>query len=521
MSWRAKSYEELPALSVRGKDLRRSLRTVTAAWMFGVVWMTSVGGATMLNFGYLAGFTEFHWGVLSALGFAATLAQLPASYVVERTGLRKLPFVRAMTVSRLMWLGVAAMPAALLFLPDAAASRTTITWVALGIVFTAWSLGHMGRPAWTTWMADLIPTRIRGRYFSRRAIYSIVVQIAAAITVGFILDQAISPQARAALRQQRITAHHVPNLVWILTAIFAFAGVAGAIDALLFRRVREIVRQVPPARLPLWGIIAEPLRDRAFRHFAGAGATLTFGVALAAPFFGLNCQKQLGMTNLQTMLVMTLCGPVGGLVSCKAWGRAIDRWGRRPILVISTAGTVLSVWGWLLVPPSAPYLAGVVVFWGGIVWSGLMMARLNMVLGFSDAGGRSTYAAAANVILAVTGVAGGILGGLIAGATRDLVVHLGPFTYVNYHLMFLFSGVFRGLSLLWLLGMVDPGAQPVGVVARHMAAGLTQNAPMLLFSPFRLFIRPMRAMWARAGNAGPRRRGAGRERGQIGPDGKK
>ena len=42
--WRAKAYDVLPALSVRGKELRASLRIVTLGWMFGSVWMASTNG---------------------------------------------------------------------------------------------------------------------------------------------------------------------------------------------------------------------------------------------------------------------------------------------------------------------------------------------------------------------------------------------------------------------------------------------------------------------------------------------
>ena len=38
MPFRRKSYDSLPALSVRGPALRASLRWVTAGWMVGVFW---------------------------------------------------------------------------------------------------------------------------------------------------------------------------------------------------------------------------------------------------------------------------------------------------------------------------------------------------------------------------------------------------------------------------------------------------------------------------------------------------
>ena len=511
MSWRTRSYDVLPALSVRGPELRSSLRSVTAASMLGAVWMVSVGGATMLNFGYLAGFAEFHWGVLSALMFGATLAQLPASYLIERTGLRKLQFIQTMVAGRLLWLVVACMPVLLLVLPDSPANRTRVAWTAMAVIFCSWLLAHLGIPAWVTWMADLIPARIRGRYFARRNLYSVAAQLLVIVTLGMLLDWALPVGPREQLRDQRIGAHEVPALAWMVGAIFAAAAVVGTVDVLLLRRVREMTRRVPPDRIGLLAILRDPFRDRSFVRFVGGLSTFTFGVALAIPFFGLNCQKHLGLSNLETMVILVAAGPVGSLVASKVWGRALDKWGRRPVLMLGMAGTVLSAWGWVVTPRSAPYVAAVAVFWGGIVWCGLLMARMNMELSFSQRSGRSTYTAAANVCLAVAGVAGGITGGWIAGLARGFHMEWGPFSFVNYHVMFFLSGLVRLLSLLWLIGMTDPGSKPVGHVARQLAAQLYHHAPSLLFMPVRLLGRPARLL----------RRIGGRPSGKNGPSGER
>ena len=84
MSWRNKSYDEVPALSVRGQRLRQSLRTVTVAWMFGIVWMTCIAGSRLTIFARMLGFNNFHFGLLAAVPFVATLGQLDIdpSYVL-------------------------------------------------------------------------------------------------------------------------------------------------------------------------------------------------------------------------------------------------------------------------------------------------------------------------------------------------------------------------------------------------------------------------------------------------------
>ena len=87
MSWRNKSYDEVPALSVRGRQLRQSLQTVTVAWMFGTVWMSCVAGSRLTIFARMLGFNNFHFGLLAAVPFVATLGQLVATVLIERTGL--------------------------------------------------------------------------------------------------------------------------------------------------------------------------------------------------------------------------------------------------------------------------------------------------------------------------------------------------------------------------------------------------------------------------------------------------
>ena len=93
MFWRRKSYDVLPALSVRGPELRRSMRLVTAAWMMGIIWMFAVSGSRLNLFGRMLGFNDFHFGMLTALTFLAAFAQLAATILVERSGLKKYQFL--------------------------------------------------------------------------------------------------------------------------------------------------------------------------------------------------------------------------------------------------------------------------------------------------------------------------------------------------------------------------------------------------------------------------------------------
>ncbi len=488
MFWRQKTFEVLPALSVRGKDLRSSMRTVTAAWMFGIVWMSCISGSQMAVFGRLLGFSDYDFGILAAIPFAATLAQLVASMIIERTGLRKYHFIFFAVINRSLWLVIAAVP--LLLRPGRAAVAAFMT------VFAAYCvLAHLAEPNWLAWMGDLIPRRIRGRYFAARNVWTLPIRVVVVIAAGILLDQATISGAPT-------TAQAQPVLLYVICGIFAFAGICGVIDALLFLRIREVATPAltdrPTSRrrritlASLAGVAAEPVRivvssfrNRLFRHYALYGATAVFALTVGGQFFWLNALENVGYSKLGANVVFMVCPTVSILVMVRLWGRLIDRWGRRSVLILATVGIIFGPIVWFLMPPENMLLAYMLgaagCMLGGTMWTGVNLAQISVVLGFSETSGRSRYIAAAAVAVAVGGFAGGLVGGHIAQSLRGLEVHVGPMVWNNYHVNFLVSMAARAAAILWLIGMPDPGTRPFRDLVRHIRFNAYNNVMPRLF----------------------------------------
>src|ERR1035441_8967039 len=117
MSWKSKTFDgPLPALAVRGPELRKSLRIVIVVYVYATVHSACTnGGSQFALFGQMLGFSNFWFGLLmTTIPALATFAQVLAAVHVERTGLRKHPFIAAQFLARFMWIGIAAIP---LFLP--------------------------------------------------------------------------------------------------------------------------------------------------------------------------------------------------------------------------------------------------------------------------------------------------------------------------------------------------------------------------------------------------------------------
>ncbi len=515
MAQAGRYYDVLPALSVRGAPLRRSMRLVTVAWMFGVVWLSCAGGEQVRAFARMLGFNDFAFGLLGALPFVATFGQLIAAIVIERTRLRKYTFIQWGTIHRLLWVAVAAVP--LLWAPGTAA-----VVVVLVVLSVSHFLGAMSSPGWVTWMSDLIPRRVHGRYFARRAQWGQVVQVIVVIAIGLALDAATNPGEGETLAGQR-------PLMWTICGILAIGGVFGAIDILMFRRIRDVVPPRAPQPQPERSLLAtmrelliDPLRDKVFRNYVCYGATITFTATFAGWFYWRLSSEGLGFSKLGTNCLFLVIGPLAAMMGAIWWGRLQDRWGRRPLLIISTIGTCISILPWLFasrrLPNPAWLLAGVDWAWrhiggggslisadapvsayllgalgcaiGGLSWRGVGLAQTGVTLGFAAGQGRSKYVAASAVLISIGGTLGGLAGGALAQSLEYLQhspIVFGPFEWNNWHVCFLVSVTLRVGSLAWLAGMPDPGARPVKALLRHLGQNVSSAVTGRLFYPLRIF----------------------------------
>ena len=549
MSWRKKSYEVLPALSVRGPELRRSLRLVTVSWMFGIVWMSIIAGSRVNIFGRMIGFKDFHFGMLSAVPFIATFGQIVAAILVERTGLTKQQFLTCGTIHRMLWFAVAAIPALALLpiLPSLPASWAV--WTMLAVLAVSWFMCALSTPPWWTWMGDLIPKRIRGRYFASRARFSQALRIPVVIGLAVWLDH-------VAQTNKPVTAADQPELLWAICGVFAVAAIFGTIDILCFRGMREIVPTAreglrtpaiaimarPPSRRGVTESLGyagryiaavvdqallDPLKDKMFRRYVLVGATITFNFTVAGPFFWRQMLECLRFSQLGADFLFLVVGPVVSMLAVKAWGKLIDQWGRRPVLMLGSALVVFSLapyflaspytpnprfvtecvnWisaavgglvgapGWEVLGPTAPVGAWLIMccslLVGGCGWSAIMLAQNSIILGFADGHGRSKYVAASAVLISLGGILGGITGGIVAGSLhflQEAPIVVGPFLWNNWHATFLLSVFARILTLIWVARMPDPGSRKIRDLMRHVSYNVYNNVATRLFYPLRIF----------------------------------
>ena len=199
------------------------------------------------------------------------------------------------------------------------------------------------------------------------------------------------------------------------------------------------------------------------------------GQLIAGSFFILNVQKNLKLSHKEVNFAFQILPALTGIAASFFIGKLIDRWGRRPMLFVCTAGTLLSVIPWFVVTEHTPWL----FFWScipgaiaGLTWAGILQTQMNIVMRFADGDGQSRYIAAFYFLISIGGAIAAVAGGLLAESLEFMnyehPILVGPFAWNNWHVVMAASWGLRLAALLLLFRVHDPGAYPTRDMLRYM-----------------------------------------------------
>ncbi len=356
--------------------------------------------------------------------FLGACCQLLPPFLIEKTGKRKALFVIGSSVQAASWIPMIAAPFAgkelgypLLF----------AGWIAYFAAI------HFMMAPWTSVMGDLVPPKVRGRYFGRRSAMAFLMQFLAMIVSG------------SGLAIYR--AGHDEALGYAV--VFAGAFVARLLSVWHLTRMEE-----PPYHrrredsFTLWQFLRR-LPESNFAKFVVFVACLNLSAHFAGCLFIPYWKDTLRFTYWELMSV----GAAMILIQVPAlpfWGRMGDRFGNKKVLVATSFAIVVLPALWLV----SKHIAWAVALqlWSGFFWSGFNQSVANFLYDAVTPAKRARCAAYLQFIMNCGVLLGGLAGSQAFRLFDAEPVRLGPLTLPHaFWAILIVSFLLRAMTLVAFL----------------------------------------------------------------------
>jgi MFS family permease len=354
-------------------------------------------------------------GLLFSLpNFIVGFSQLAAPRLSKRAGSRKRLIIPMVFMHAVMFVPILLIPFVI---------GSSQVWWLIGLVTVSTVFGAIANPAWGSLMADLVPIRLRGRYFSSRGIIAGIIALAFSFVAGGILQ------------------------VFTATPFTGFAILFGG--AAVFRLLSCYFLSQMYEPKPTENVKDDRSLLQMVSHVGSYNlgrftlyiALMSLATNIASPFFSVYMLSDLNF-NYMTFTIVTSAASVAGMAFLTFWGRRADLAGNIKVVKVTSFMIPLVPLLWLA-SRNVYYLIFAQIV-SGFAWSGFNLAGVNFVYDASEAQNRTKHIAVFNAItcLAI------FLGALIGGYLVPLLPRLFGYQLLS---LFTISGVLRGLVAILLV----------------------------------------------------------------------
>lgn len=384
-----------PQSSISEPELKAGLRMVLRDGVATQIMANLTSGAFLVAFALLLGASNLAIGFIAALQALTQVLQIPAIYLVEATRNRKALMVASLTVSRAFWILMALIP---WLIPRA--YQIEAMFVAL---FLDFGLGTVAGLAWHSWMRDLIPDAIMGRYMGKRMAVSTAVGAAVTLAAGVGIDAFKMSFADSS-----------PLIIY--SAYFASGGIVGLVSVYFIARTPEPTLEQRP-HPNIWGSIREPFSDRNFRRLLVFLGSWSFAVNLAAPFFTVYMLKRLEL-SMSVIVAFAVFSQVVNVFFFRLWGKLSDRFSNKSVLAEAGLMFISTFLLWPFVGLHGELwivIGGLLLIHAlaGMSTAGVSLCTGNIALKLAPRGKATAYLAVRSFVSGIAATIAPLLGGLM------------------------------------------------------------------------------------------------------------
>ncbi len=439
--------EEEPDVQVADVDtVRAAMRYSTLEGLFAMQYVSATATSMLVGFLLALGASVTQVGFAASFPLLGGLFQpLGAELIRRQNGWRRKVCISGIIIDDLFWI-VSIL--AVVFLPPA-----TALIIVLCVLALQQAAIHTSLLAWQSWMSDLIPPAVRGRYFGRRNFVVYTFGALMAVLAGQFVERIGE------------------NAIWSFIVVISIGMVARAISAFFLNKQPEPFPASETDSHPL-GRFKDPFRHGPFRKYLRFVTRWEFSIQIVAPFFIVYMLRELNV-GLAFVTVAAGSATIANLISQQFWGGLADRFGNRQVLKATCGVLCIEPLLWLLTDSAG---IGLYVIIGihvlnGFASGGFLLANGNLMMGIAPRTGQTSFFAVQASVRGLSAAAGPLLGALLL----DRI--LGPLVPADY-LLTSFSILFLLAFSLRLFGLYALRKVPeLSVVPRlHLSVLLSEFA---------------------------------------------
>ncbi|MEG4044442.1 MFS transporter [Microcoleus sp. Pol17_C1] len=433
-----------PPLKFSKPETRLSLRSLTLESVFATLFYSIIGGALLSNFLLDLGAGPIEIGMLASIPQLVNLLQPFGAYIGDRLQSRHWYSIWIFGLSRLLWLII--VPAIWLGGSFQLAGHQLVQ-LTLAIIWVTQVLESLGRASFLSWLAVLVPQRLRGRYFGFRN---------SAVSLTNLIGVPLLALVVSNWPGGRLQGYGAILVLGIVLGIISLGCQFFMTD--VNPKLVHVTHSDRGEKSSI-GTIFSFLKEPNFLKFLLYSALWSFAVNVSAPFFNLYLLDNLSI-DVSVVTLYNSLGAGANLLLLVFWGKLADRVGNRPIMIVVGILVALTPLLWLEAG-TAPIFIWV---WfpllhiiGGATWAAIDLCSGNLMMSVAPLRNQSLYFAIAAAVPGVTGAMGITLGGFIATLTNlgglPGVFALSAVLRVAALLPLVFVGEQRSVSLgkFWLL----------------------------------------------------------------------
>jgi len=420
----------------REQDLRNSILEGSTACMMGSL----AGGAFLTGYALYLGASAFQIALITSLPLFATLLQLSSHFLVKKPEDRKRVTTNTIGLGRFLWIIIVLLPILMYDL----SSELKLTIIMVTVTLSS-ALSSIGAITWWSWMSDLIPRDIMGTFFARRNLWCGLASIITFYTATLALD---------------FYKIHVPKEYYP----YGFAGLFfiglcfGMHSWWVLRKITDPGMSAPLKKNPPLKELLLPLKDRNYRLYMIDRTLWTFSVFLAVPFFNVYLLKYLH-ADWNYIGLISLIASLTSIYCVRFWGRIIDQFGNKPILVIACYVKALYPFIWLFATPQNFFWLLILPNFLSAFDSAIGLTSGNLSIKLAPKGNNAPYLAVyitmSNLAAAIAPILGGLFIKYFSDPAGNLALPwMGDINTIK--IIFFVSAALRFFSSRSLMQMREP-----------------------------------------------------------------